>query len=362
MRRGTITMDAAGKLLPGALAACLAALLTCAGVQPSSAASPFVGDVAGEDGAAAHAAATKPAGPSPEEQKTARDIEAAFTSGDYDKAIGLAKDFVRNAESESLKTKAARLVAKSQRKKKEWVLAQGAYFSLRDRYEKGSDQYIRAGAVAEILRASPEGVYHPLATANGGEGAKTLDDDALLEEAMACLARNRAKRVELRLPRIRRARTAQEVLQRFLPLAEEIRQLRVIWPEMSPSLERAAVQTAAMRLGPLSEKALAALSEKDAYYKAMLKKRGVNSSRQSEMLQYKAMCENMAAVEESFLGAMDQLAGTSDWPEGQTLRQGSDKRRDAYVKLAEALTPPKRDDRGSRGGNDWRGRSGDGDR
>jgi len=355
-------MDAAGKLPPCALSVCLAGLLICAGVQPSPAAGPFGEDVAGEDGAAAHAAATKPKGPSLEEQKAARNIENAFTSGEYDQTITLAKDFVRNAESEPLKTRAARLVAKSQRKKKEWGLAQGAYFSLRDRYAKGSDEYVRAGAIAEILRASPEGVYHPLVTASGGEGAKTLDDDAVLEEALACLARNRAKRVELRLPRIRRARTVQEVLQRFLPLAEEIRGLRVIWPEMSPSLERAAVQMAAMRLAPLSEKALAALRAKDAYYKAILEKRGLNSSRQSEMLQYKAMCENLAAAEESFLGATDQLAGTSDWPEGQTLRQEGEKRRDAYVKLAEALTPPKRNDRGSSGGYDWRGRSGDGGR
>ncbi|MEA3367635.1 MAG: hypothetical protein U9R68_05920 [Planctomycetota bacterium] len=355
-------MAGKGKLLPCALSACLAGLLICAGAPPSPAASPFGADVAGEDGAAAHAAATKSAGPSPEEQKTARDIEAAFTSGDYDEAIALAKNFVRSAESGPLKTRAARLVANSQRKKKEWGLAQGAYLSLRDRYEKGSDEYVRAGAIAEILRASPKGVYHPLAGASGGQAAKTLDDDAVLEEAMACLARNRAKRVELRLPRVKRTRTVQEVLQRFLPLAEEIRRLRVIWPEMSPSLERAAVQTAAMRLAPLSKKALAALREKDAYYKAILKKRGANSSRQSEMLQYKAMCENLAASEESFLGTMDQLAGTSDWPEGQTLRQESEKRRDAYVKLAEALMPPKRDDRGSSGGYDWRGRSGDGDR
>jgi len=358
-------MTGEGKLLPCALAACLAGLLICAGVQPSSSASPFGADVAGEDGAATHAAATKPAtkpaGSSSEEQKTARNIEAAFTSGNYDEVIALAKDFVRSAESGPLKTRAARLVADSQRKKKEWGLAQGAYLSLRDRYEKGSDEYLRAGAIAEILRASPKGVYHPLVEASGGKVTKTLDDDAVLEEAMACLARNRAKRVELRLPRVKRARTVQEVIQRFLPLAEEIRQLRAIWPEMSPSLERAAVQMAAMRLAPLGKKALAALMEKDAYYKAILEKRGLNSSRQSEMLQYKAMCENLAAAEESFLGTMDQLAGTSDWPEGQTLRQESEKRRDAYVKLAEALMPPKRNDRGSSGGYDRRGRSGNGD-
>jgi hypothetical protein len=305
--------------------------------------------------------ATKPEGPSPEEQKAFEEIEAAFTSGDYDKVITLAKDFVRSAKTESLKTEAAALVAKSQRKKKEWDLAQGAYLSLRDRYRKGSDAYVRSEAVAEILRASRDGVYHPLVVAGGAESAGTLDDDVVLEKALACVAQKRARRVELRLPRLRRSRSAEEVVQRFLPLAEEIGQLRGIWPEISPSLERQAVQTAAMCLGPLSNKTIAALEEKSAYYKAMLQKRGANSSRIAEMNQYKAMCENMAAAEKAFLEAVGGLEGTHDWPEGQTLRDESQKRCQAYEKLAVALTPPERANRGTRG-SDWTGRTRDGNR
>jgi hypothetical protein len=346
------------KPLPRLLTACVAVAAVCAAAASVSAASPFG---AGAEPAEAEAAepAPGPKGPSDEDRQTYRKIESAYTSGDYDTVIRLAKDFVRSAESEALKTEAARLVAQSQRKKKEWDLAQGAYLSLRNRFEKGSDAFIRAEAVADILRASREGVYLPLVEAGGGEKPKTLDHDPVLDQALACLAKTRARRLELRLPRINRARTVEEVVQRFLPMAEEIRQLRAIWPEMPPNLERAAVQKAAMRLAPLSRKTIALLKEKDAYYAAVAKKRGLNSSRRSEMLQYKAMCKNLAAAEKAFLQAMDQLPGTRDWPEGQTLRQESDKRRAEYDELALAFTPPARRDRGNRG-TDWRdgGRTG----
>jgi len=146
-----------------------------------------------------------------------------------------------------------------------------------------------------------------------------------------------------------------------VPMAEEIAHLRSIWPEMSPHLDRAAVQTAAMRLGPLSQKMLAVLKDKDAYYKAMRQERGLNTARQQEMTKYKGLCETLAAVENAFLETMDKLAGTQDWPEGQTLRQEAEERREAYSKLAVALTPPERPrrtgdglDRGRRGTGDAR--------
>lgn len=350
------------KRLPLLLSVCLAALLAAGTAAPLWAAA-FGGSPA-SDAAAETDAPPKRRGPSPEEQRALKEIETAFSGGDYDKAITLAKDFVRSAESEPLKTEAARIVAKSQRKKKEWDLAQGAYLSLRNRFEKGSDEFVRSEAVAEILRASRDGVYYPLVQSGKAEDAGTLDDDAVLEKALACLAKNRAKRVQLRLPRLRRARSVEELVQRFLGVADEIAQLQGIWPEMSPSLARAAVQTAAMQLGPMSEKTIVALRDKSSQVQAVLQQRGLNSSRQSEMLRYKAMAEKMAAGEQAFLDAMGNLDGTRDWPEGQTLRDEAEKRRAEYQKLATELTPPERPDRGNRGGRggDWSGRGRDGNR
>jgi hypothetical protein len=331
----------------------------CAGTAPSPAAAPAGWGMAAQPAADAEPGTSE--GPSPDERKAFEQIESAFLSNDYEKVIVLAKDFVRSAKDESLKTAAAAMVAKAQRRKKEWDLAQGAYLSLRDRYPKGSDEYARAEAVAEILRASREGVYHPLTAAGGEESGGTLDDDAVLEKALACLAQERAKRLELRVPRLRRARNVEGLVQQFLALAEEMSQLRGISPEMSPNLERQVVQTAAMRLKPLAERTIAALKEKTLYYKAMLEKRGLTSSRRSEMLQYKAMCENLLAAERAFLDGVDKLEGTRDWPEGQSLKEEGVERCRAYKELVKTFTPPELPDRGSRG-SDWTGRTRDGNR
>ncbi|MFO8012384.1 MAG: hypothetical protein R6X20_03665 [Phycisphaerae bacterium] len=321
--------------------------------MPATAATPFGG---GGD------TATKRRGPSAEERKAFENIEIAFVAGKYDKAITLAKDFVRSAESESLKTEAARLVAKAQRKKKEWNLARGAYLSLRDRYPKGSDEYARAEAVAEILRASRDGVYHPLVQSGAAEAGQTLDNDTVLKKALACLAEKRAKRLELRVPRLRRTRNVEQLVQQFLSLAGDIDQLRGIWPDISPSLERQAVQTAAMRLKPVSDKTIAALKEKSLHYDTILEKRSLTSSRRSEMLRYKAMCENLLAAERAFLNGVDKLEGTHNWPEGQSLKNENVERCKAYEELVEAFTPPELPDRGGRGGTDWTGRTRDGNR
>jgi len=50
------------------------------------------------------------------------------------------------------------------RKKGDWRRAMGAYVSLRDRFEKGCDEYVTYDAMAEILRGSPSGVYQQGAT------------------------------------------------------------------------------------------------------------------------------------------------------------------------------------------------------
>jgi len=329
--------------------------IAVAAVTLSAGAAGPLDDVLGEKAAEAEPAETK--GPSPEEQKTVREIEEAVGAGRYDEAIALAKTFVRNAESEALKTEATRLVAVAQRKKKDWDLAQAAYLTFRDRHAKGTDAYVRANAIVEVLRASRDGVYYPLVEQGDGRTARTLDDDAVLGEALACLARNRAERLQVRLAPLRRAGSVEELLKRFLPLAEDLRHVRLIWPEGSRTLDRAAIQTAAMRLEALSAPALAALKEKAAEFQALQRTRRLNTSQQSEMKRYRGMAEGMAAAEHSFLEAVHRLGGTADWPEGLKLTQEVSARRDAYAELAESLSPepPRRDRPGDRGdANRWR--------
>jgi len=294
-----------------------------------------------------------------EEQKTVATIREAVEAAKYDEAIDLAKDFVRNAKTESLKTEATHLVAQAQRKKKNWDLAQAAYMSLRGRHEKGSEPYIRTSAIIEILRASRDGLYFPLVAANGGTAedpgpaaSKTLDKDEVVEEAMACLAKNETERLRVRVPRISGARTVPDLLSRFLPVAEELHRLRVIWPDLNPSLEREAVQMTAMRLQALSRQILASMKDRETAFK---NQRRINTSQRRDMLRCRQTCEQMATAEDSFLKAVAQLGGTAGWAEGQKLCEDGAKRRDAFAELARTFGPPEKKQTGSRGGNyNWR--------
>jgi len=303
-----------------------------------------------------------------EEQKTVAAIQAAVDAGRYDEAIDLAKNFVRNAKSEDLKTQATGLVARAQRKKKNWDLAQATYLGLRSRYDKGSDEYIRVGAIVDILRASRDGLYFPLVVANGGTAeapgaaaSKILDDDEVLKEAMACLARNQTERLRVRVPRLLRARSVWEVVGQFLPLAEELHRLRVIWPDLNPSLEREVVQMAATRLAALSEQMLANMKEREAHFRAVQRGGRMNTAERSEMTRCQNTCEKMVAAETSFLKATAQLGGTAGWAEGQKLCDDSAQRRDAFMELAKTFTPPKRNTGATRGGGyNWRRDSRDG--
>lgn len=298
-------------------------------------------------------AAAEAQAPSPEEQETVARIEAAVDAGRYDEAIDLAKASVRTIKNEGLKTRVTHLVAQAQRKKKDWSRALAAYLALRDRFDKGSDEYIRYDAVAGILRASKDGVYYPLAEANGGDTSKTLDDDAVLAEALAVMARKQAEGLPLKLQPVASARTVEDLMKRFVPLVEELRRLRVLWPDLSASHDRSAVQTMAMRLADLGEKTIALLGSKQAEFEAMQKSRVRNTQVEAAMVQHRSMCERMIAAEKALTAAMDALKGAADWPEGQKLREDSAKRQAAYAELAQALTPGK--DRGKDGGgHDWR--------
>lgn len=279
-------------------------------------------------------------------------IETLFSAARYDEAIDAAKAYLRAAQDDGLKAEATRLVAESLRKKGDWKRAMGAYVGLRDRFEKGSDEYVTYDAMAEILRASPSGVYQQGATGAAdratSETPRTLDADDAVREAMARLAATRAEKLKPRIAALRRARAAEDLMKAFVPLAEELRQLRVLAPGQGPDLERAAAQTAAMRMAEISGQALASLKAKQAEFKASTDARRLTAAQKRDILLCKAMCDDMAKAEDTLLAGMARMPGTADWPEGDQLRTETAERRDAFQKLAKGFVVPR-----SGGGKGW---------
>lgn len=290
------------------------------------------------------------------EQEQLSEIESAYGAGKYDAAIDAAKTFLRNARDSNLTAEAARIVADSLRKKKDWKRACSAYIMLRDRFKKGSDEYVRHHAMADILRASPTGVYGQAVTADGEPNPNpgpTLDDDAAVSKAMARLAAARAEKLKLHIRLIKGARTAQEVVERFAPVTVELRQLRVLWPGMPADLEREAAQAAAMRVARIGAGVVASLKSKQAVFAAAKESNRLTSSLRKEMVRWQGVCNEMAKVEGSLAAGMDHLAGTAGWSEGRQLKADCVTRRETYEALAKEFEPPKLGGGGGGRGGKW---------
>ena len=287
---------------------------------------------------------SEPAPANSEEQQKVSEIEAAYAAGNYDQVIAAATTFLRTAKDSKLKAEAARVVADSLRKKKDWKRACSAYIMFCDRLQKGSDRYVKYYAVAEILRASPNGVYGQTAAEDGEANPNpgpTLDDDTAVAEALSRLAAARADKLKFRIALIKQARSAQDVIRRFLPLVVELGQIRVLWPEMPPEVERVAAQSAAMRMAEISSQILAGLKSKQAIFETAMKTRRFSSRHKKEMIRCQGVCKDMAKAEESLTAGMDKLAGTAAWTEGEQLKANSVSRRETFEQLVKEFAPPK---------------------
>ena len=293
-----------------------------------------------------------------DEMQKVVEIEAQVAAGKYDEAIEAAKTFVRKAKDNGAKAQATRLVADALRKKQDWKRAQGAYVKLRDCYDKGSDEYIRFDAMVDVLRAAPTGVYVPLAQASAAgtqtdAAQKNLADDAVMAEALSQLGGKRLERVKMRIPPIGRARTAQEVAKLFAAVAEELRQVRVLWPEMPPDAEREAAQAAGMRLAELGKQFASSMNGKNAALREVIAGRRFNTGQRKEMEKCQEACLEAAKAEEAFVAAMGRLSGLTAWTEGEQLKTDSAERAKAFEKLAEGLTPPPPTGGGHGDWGDW---------
>ncbi|MBE3099677.1 MAG: hypothetical protein IMZ44_21380 [Planctomycetes bacterium] len=310
---------------------------------------------------------------STDERAKLAEVEALFAAEKFGDVAEPARALLRITKDDAVKTGAARLIAESLRKKGDWRVAAAAYAKLAERYEKGSDDQIKATATGEVLLASPTGIYPPLeaaaanaeaAAADAGAAASTsaaasttgqpaaanLGDDTYLARALACLASIRAEKLKARVVTIKRARTPQEAQAAFAALAEELRQARVLSDSLSADPEQAAAGAAGKQLADLGQQILATLNARLAGFQASIKRSALTLSQRKDMESYQALCTDLAKTEGSFQATAGKLNGLSSSSDAAKLRDESAQRQAEYAKLAHAFVPPPVENRDHWGG------------
>lgn len=318
----------------------------------------FASAMAADSAPPAHAAKPGAAAPAPvDERQKLLEAGALMVQGKYDEAIEAAKGLLRTAKEDNTRTDAARVIAESLRKKGEWRAAAAAYLKLRDRYEKGSDNFVKNEAIGEILTASPAGLYPPLeaaaakaatsgdaasastsaATATPAKPAVNLADDEYLARAIACLAAVRIEKLKSRISSIKRARTPQEAEAAFAALAEEIRQAQSLASNLPGDVDQVAAKATNDRLADLGKQVVATLTAKLTEYQAAIKSRSLLLAQRKEMEGYQTLCTDLAKNEAGYQAATNKLTNLAD---GSQLRSESDQREAGYTRLAREFTPP----------------------
>ncbi len=340
---------------------------------------PAAGDAAAkpEGDAAKPAAGGRPAkkeadetpAVSPADAMRITEIQTQMMAGDLDGALKAARALLPNIKDKAAKADVVRVIAECLRKKSDWRQAASSYQMLRDCYDKGSDDYVKAGAISEVLKASPKGVYMVgAATADSGtnppdaakadaakadppkadtvkpdEKGGTLADDQVLEQALTRLAGYRATKLRSYTMQVRRKRTPQEVMKAFGPGAEEARQVFLLGPnapaEEAHELGRVAgqrLEEIAKQIQPSLQAKLQGYAQKQKFDNPWsftnIEKKDVESTGNA--------CKEMAAAEQQFQESLFYVAGSAEWPDADTLRNASTERRAAYEQLAEQFQVP----------------------
>jgi len=290
-------------------------------------------------------AARAEAGAAEDAQRIA-EIQAQMMAGKTDEAVEAARAFLKTAKDEDSKTEALRVIAEGLRKSGNWKGAVGAYRGLRDRFDKGSDEYVRYGAIADVLAGSPDGIYKAGGTVKPAPGTevKKLSDDEGLEAALALLAKSRCAKLKVRATQLRHMRSPQDVMKVFGSAAEEARQIFLLGPDTPPDDARAVGKMAGERLAQIHRQVSATLQRKLQGYQAKQKFKNPWSFTNVEKKDIKntnAMCKDMAASEKEFQTALAKVAGSGEWAEGDALRTESAERAAAYDQFAEEYVVPK---------------------
>jgi len=277
---------------------------------------------------------------SAEEQQKSAEVQALLIAGKMDEAIEGAKQFLAGAQSDAARNEAMRLTAEAYRKKADWRQAIGAYARLRDRYDKGSQDFARYDAIAEILRASPTGVYQPAGAPKAADG-KTLADDEALVAAFARLADVRLAKLKPRALLLKRGRTPQEVVAGFAAAAEEARQVLVVAPDAAPDTARELAAAANARLQELAKAGTTVMEQKlHKYQPKMEAPWNFTNVEKKDVQGTQAACRELAQCERTFQESLLLVAGKGEWPEGDQIRKDSASRRASYEQLVKEFVIP----------------------
>ncbi len=306
---------------------------------------PFVWGPGDVDDTPAEGGETAPSGVLTPEEQTLQDLRARLEAGEAEAVAEEARALVRSLRGDtSVKKDALVLVADALRKAKDWRGAAGAYLQLRDAHDKAANAYLRYDAMAEVLRAAPEGVYGPMRKKAAGPDADppTLDDDAVLEEALEMVAEGRLQKVKGMARGLGRARSPQDLVRGLAQVAEGFRQARAVAPGLPVEPERQAAKTADARMGHLTAAVGATLRAKEAAIQKAIAEKRVSNRHRKDAEACKAMCAELVRIEDAYQQALRPLGGP-EWADRETMVSESRARRNRWEQSSSSFTIPESD-------------------
>jgi hypothetical protein len=281
---------------------------------------------------AAAAAAAPEQGPQARVQAIRADLEA----GKFPEAAAAARAFIGGTRDEQAKTEAIQVLATALRKQGEWRLAAKAYADLRDRYEKGSSAYVRNEATAEVLQASPKGVYLPGSAFSGGVAGGTLADDKVLEEALGRVGEARAEKLKTAAADLKKAVSSKEIAAKFAEIIAGLQSARYLKADLPTTQDREAAEAAGAALDRVEKDVMAKLTPRVTELEQTITARHtVSAAQRKQLADYQDALGQMSAAEESFRATLGKVPKES-WAGGAAwlgLGAGSGKRSGECMQL-----------------------------
>jgi hypothetical protein len=291
----------------------------------------------GPESATPGASATATNAGVPDDQKRASELEVLLKDGKFDEAADGATKLLATTHDDGVKTTASKVLAESLRKKGEWGRASGAYTKLRDCCGKTTDEWYLNDAIAEILRASPNGIYSGTALpAPADPAAKTLSDDGTLKDAEVRLASLRMKALKPRAAAVRAARAPVDVMAALKPLMDEVRRIRTLSDAAAPEVPKELVAAAGARLAEVAAQVVPNLKAK--YQVVRLKADrpwSYNNVEKKDILDTHAMCAAMADSEKAFQDCVDTAGDKNTAEDLKKLASASADRQQTYEQLSQ---------------------------
>jgi hypothetical protein len=280
-------------------------------------------------------------------------MKVLLEAGKYQETVAAARTFLAGVRDEFARTEAMRLLAVSLRKQGEWQAAAKAYADLKDRFEKGSAECVEYEATAEVLQASPKGIYPPLAGKPAADGTSasppTLADDRVLKDALAAVGRARAQKLNVRLAAAKKSTSAPEIVAIFAEVIDGYKAVRVLAPDFAPNAEREAAETINEVLDRLEREGSANLRDKiNELEQTITARHTIDNVQHKTLADYQDICTKMAEAEASFQATLDKIVAQG-WADGARLKRESARRARAYGQLGRRCERLQAVDWGNRG-------------